>query len=452
MMGRRIALLEHCGTGNLGDDATVEAVLQQITQRWPDASVAGLSLNPADSTRRHGIPCFAIRRSVFPAEREWSSDLAGKTSDPTLKGKLKTALKKNRLAFKGVKSIRNWVIVPPARLVHEFVFLTRSLRLTRKFDTIIICGGGQLLDWGGPWAFPYTLFKWTLLAKLARSKCIFLNNGAGPLDKAASRWLVKLALRRADYVSFRDRASEAFIRRIGFRGHTQVAADCAWNLHIPEQFRRPDRRRRPNGMVIGIAPMAYCDPTRHWVSDEARYRKLIHDLTQFSVCMLRRGHQLRLFSSDVWFDSQAIADLESAIAREYPTDDPTQVVREPVADIDGFLAALSQVDCYVTCRFHGVIFSHLLNVPAIAIAPHHKVTRLMDDAGLSEYCLDISECSAGRLTAMLDRLVENRDEMKFLIRRNVANAQRVLTAQFDGLFPTKRTARDVNGTAPRHGV
>src|SRR4051794_30448643 len=67
----RIGLLAHCGTGNLGDEATVATVLQHIRSRWPEASVTGLSMDPEDSARRHGIPCFPMRQSVFPFEREW---------------------------------------------------------------------------------------------------------------------------------------------------------------------------------------------------------------------------------------------------------------------------------------------------------------------------------------------------------------------------------------------
>ena len=59
---KRIGLLEHFGTGNLGDDATVAAVLQQIRRRWPDVSITGLSLDPSDSEARHGIPCYPIRQ------------------------------------------------------------------------------------------------------------------------------------------------------------------------------------------------------------------------------------------------------------------------------------------------------------------------------------------------------------------------------------------------------
>ena len=48
----RIGLLDHLGHGNLGDDATLVAVTQQIKNRWPMSEIIGLSLNPDDTESR----------------------------------------------------------------------------------------------------------------------------------------------------------------------------------------------------------------------------------------------------------------------------------------------------------------------------------------------------------------------------------------------------------------
>jgi polysaccharide pyruvyl transferase WcaK-like protein len=92
------------------------------------------------------------------------------------------------------------------------------------------------------------------------------------------------------------------------------------------------------------------------------------------------------------------------------------------------------VDCYVTCRFHGVVFASLLNVPALALAPHPKVTTLMNDMELAKYCVSISDCDAGDLIARFDHLVANIDDVKARIRRHVTHFQSLLASQFDGLF------------------
>jgi polysaccharide pyruvyl transferase WcaK-like protein len=435
----KIALLHHCGTGNLGDDATVTTVLEQIKSRWPTASVVGLSLDPRDSERRHGIPCFAIRQSVFPFEQEWSpappAARRGRYSD-----RLKARFKKVGPLYRATKAVKNVLIVRPIQFLREIVFLGQSLILACELDLIVICGGGQLLDWGGPLAFPYTLFKWSLLAQCAGVKCIFLNNGAGPLDAALSRWFIRRALLMADYVSLRDRASGELLRKIGFPGKFKVVTDSAWGLRLPDGIAR--RRSRPRKeLVIGIAPMAYGDSSRHFIDDSPGYWRLIDNLAEFSAELLRRGHRIRLFSTDIWFDSQALADLEATIRKNDPGLSADRVTREPVADIGEFMAALARVDCYVTCRFHGVVFASILNVPTIALSPHLKVTTLMGDMGLSEYCVDIATCEAAGLTARFDRLLANRDDVKARIRRHVAQSQSLLESQFDCLFRASTEAQ-----------
>ncbi len=266
----KIGLLEHCGTGNLGDDATVEAVLQQIKARWPAASVVGLSLDPVDSEKRHGIPCVAIRQSIFPFRQEWAS-----AAHPLKRGRyldsLKARLKKTGPLFQVAKAIKNWMIVPPLRLVREIMFLVRSFSLARELDLLVICGGGQLLDWGGPWAFPYTLLKWNALAKCAGARCIFLNNGAGPLDARLSRWFVIRALAMADYVSTRDRSSAEFLRKVGFKGKISVVADSAWDLRLPDGLRMrearvQERTRNRHGADAVWRRLPSPLRRRHWLS------------------------------------------------------------------------------------------------------------------------------------------------------------------------------------------
>lgn len=62
---KRIGLLDHVGGGNLGDDTTQTAVIQNIKTRWPHAQIAGFSMSPSDSRVRHGIRSYAIRRRTW---------------------------------------------------------------------------------------------------------------------------------------------------------------------------------------------------------------------------------------------------------------------------------------------------------------------------------------------------------------------------------------------------
>src|SRR5215475_5203435 len=59
----RIALLSApIGNGNLGDEATVAAVIQNLRRRYPTATIYAFSANPDDTRKRHGISAFPITR------------------------------------------------------------------------------------------------------------------------------------------------------------------------------------------------------------------------------------------------------------------------------------------------------------------------------------------------------------------------------------------------------
>ena len=51
----KIALLHHVGGGNLGDDATLDAVAGNIKRRLPNAELVAFSMNPDDTENDTGL-------------------------------------------------------------------------------------------------------------------------------------------------------------------------------------------------------------------------------------------------------------------------------------------------------------------------------------------------------------------------------------------------------------
>src|SRR5207247_11214974 len=61
----------------------------------------------------------------------------------------------------------------------ELAFLARSYRNLPGTVLLLVAGSQQLNDyWGGPWGFPFTLFKWSLLARATGTKVAVLSPGA----------------------------------------------------------------------------------------------------------------------------------------------------------------------------------------------------------------------------------------------------------------------------------
>jgi polysaccharide pyruvyl transferase WcaK-like protein len=424
---KTIGLLDHMGGGNLGDDATQEAVIRNIRSRWPGAAIFGFSMNPDDTRSRHGIGSYPIRRKT------WALGAAATNGTAAFRSRLQAAARLHPTLFAVLRSIHTLIVKIPSAFCGELCFLARSWRVLRSFDLLVISGGGQLTEsWGGPWQFPYTIFKWIFLARLAGVKALFLNVGAGPLARPLSKYFIRAALSLADYVSFRDAKSAELIRHIGFRGDTPVFPDAVYGLD--PDCASDSATQRP--ATVGIAPMPYGRQPLYADGNPHAYDDLIRHLGVFGSQLLTDQNRITLFCSDFGVDPPSIDDLRQALqnASRRPIDGSVNVT-VPTSTGD-LLRTMSSMDYVVTCRFHGVVFAHLLNKPVIALSHHPKVTTLMADLGLSRYCLDIRTVTSDILTAAFRDLLANTAQINSQMRATHSYYQTVLARQFDSLFPT----------------
>jgi polysaccharide pyruvyl transferase WcaK-like protein len=432
----RIALLHHLGGGNLGDGGSLDAIIQNIRRRWPGAALFGLTMNPEDTERRHGIRSYAIRAETWKFGGSEPAD-----AKIPVKERLKSEVRKYPLIFRALQVINAVAIRIPLGVLQEVLFLARSFRVMGSFDLLVISGGGQLLECptgplasiGGAWRFPYTIFKWVLLAKLRRVKCIVLNVGAGPLVTPLGKSFVRGALSLAEYVSFRDEPSRALAHRIGFKGKSYVFPDSAYSLDTPLLHTGPDRRHRP---VVGLAPMAFGDPRLSPKHDPVLYDGFIRKLASFASWLLKNGYDVTLFCTDIGIDPPAIGDLQRVLASDEDIDGASGTLsRVHQWSTEELLTNMSSMDYAVVVRFHAAVLAHMMNLPFIAFDHHPKVGALMSDLGLSEYCVDIQDCDLGLFSGKFESLVNRHDEIKNRLATKAGCYRRKLAGQFDELFP-----------------
>ena len=418
---KRIALLHHTGWGNLGDDAVVSAVLSRIRERWENVQFTLLSMNPLDSERRHGLPCYPIRRHQFG----YGLDPSASQSSQAKRGWFRTWLRKTR----------NPLIRIPRGILGELAFLKKSYEFIRSFDFLIITGGGQLTERGGPLSFPYALFAWSLLAKLANVRFMLLSVGAGPLNRRLSRFLVLRTLRRAEYVSFRDQESRDLVRNLGFKGPASVCPD---NVYSFQEL--PTTAKGSTGRIVGIAPMPFPfqDQARYPQNAEEIREVLVRKMAAFASLVANMTFSLVLFGSDIRSDPPEIERLRTALLNRHGIALPEYV---PYSSISELLNRMSDMDYVVTCRLHGVMFAHLLNKPVLAISHHPKVTHLMKALDLSEYCVEMVDFDPVQLAEKFQLLVANKDTVKEKMAIKLAEYRAQSTAQFDRAFPSSVEAK-----------
>ena len=147
----RIGVFGHVGNENLGDEAIISAVIQNIKRRCPEAQIYGFTINPADTEKRHKIPAFPIRRAGnLSRSRKESPTSKGSERPPMLREQIKSKLKSLPVVWVSLKAIKkSWEIL--VGMVCELKFLVQCYRNLKGIDLLIIAGSQRLIDYvGGP--------------------------------------------------------------------------------------------------------------------------------------------------------------------------------------------------------------------------------------------------------------------------------------------------------------
>ena len=406
------------GFGNMGDAAIHESFVQNIKRRLPDARLIAFSQNPEDTRKRHGLVSYPIRWR-YPG---WNGYDLRHVTGSAVGSKLRSLLVRCRALYGLAERFRN--------LIRETTHLIRSFGVVRSLDLLIVSGGGQLCDlW---WDQPYNVFKFCVLAKLSRTPVFIVGVGADLIRARSSRFFARWTVRLANYASFRDAESQSLIRSLGVKSETHVCPDPAYGLDLRD-YEIGDSSRRRTGRV-GLNPMGFCDP-RVWPrQDAAAYNSYLDKLAHFSSWLLAQNYDLELFTSDIGVDKYAIDDLKERLLAVAGENASHRVVCRPVLDLRELLLQLSTFDFVITTKFHGVIFSHLLEKPVVALSYLPKIDYLMRRVGHQKYCLSIEDFNVRSLIEAFTSLVHESGHLRELFRETSAAYAGVLEVEFDNLL------------------
>lgn len=398
---KTICLFGHFGLGNFGNESTLQAILYNLRRRLPDADISCICTGPAATATTHNIRAMPISRMVVKA---WRPD--------------------NRVA----RVLRSVFIGMPSELYRWCDGLVRI----DGTDVLIIPGTGLVTDayslrgWG-----PYSMFKWSLIAKMRGCKLLFVSVGAGPIYGRLGRFLVKSALALADFRSYRDASSLQYLQGLGFvTTSDRVYPDLAFSLPRALILHHSNKnRRRP---VVGLGVMLYAG--RYSDKPNATtYRNYLEQLVILVSWLLTREYDVRLLIGDLC-DRPVMEEFKGLLKERLPAYDASRIVDEEVVSVEQLLSQLAETDLVVATRFHNVLLALLSNKPAVAISFHHKCASLMSAMGLSDYCLDINELKAAELIEKVCDIEKNACKLKALIGERTEQCRRALEEQYELIF------------------
>jgi polysaccharide pyruvyl transferase WcaK-like protein len=409
----KISLFGMFGVGNLGNEATLQAMLHNVRRLLPNAGVCCICAGPEAVAQNYSIPAHLIRE--FPL---------------------------SPLNSQKLRLLRKIFLSIPLELC-RWLMVARRLK---SADMLVMTGTGMLSDLGiHPLGLHYDILRWSIVAKLCRCKLMFVSVGAGPIRHPLSRFFVKVALGMANYRSFRDSFSRTYVEGLGISTRNKVYPDLAFSL--PKDLAthdRPSDSRRP---VIGVGLITNELRRDTLEKDDAIYRDYIINISVFVGWLVAHKYVVRLLIGDVEYDSRARQDLRSSLERSGLMG--PDIIDEPSQSAGELLSQLIRTDIVVASRFHNVLLALMLKKPVIAISFHEKVDSLMRAMGLTRYCHDIERIDVDALIEQLMFLEEHIESISCDLDRKTEVHRMALDEQYDAIFKGNKINKSLPQMSPR---
>jgi polysaccharide pyruvyl transferase WcaK-like protein len=421
-----VAVLGHYGQLNLGDESITAAAIGGVRSWRPDARVIAISLDPADTRERHGVDSYALRRDISRTPLEPPSDDSIPMAASPASGGLRSVLRRIPPLVMAVRALQRLGDFARA-LIREIASLPNSWRALDGVDLVIVAGSNQLLDqFGGAWGFPYTLLRWTILARLRGARVVLLSVGAGPLDGRLACQFIRWTLHLADYLSVRDEGSARKVGEIGWKAPVPVRPDLAFSFAAGSLPERSTNTSRTESLVVALNLMPVHDP-RWWPGAKPQVQKTyLAAVEGFIEYLLGRGHRVELYGTQP-ADEWIARDVINRISRGVATD---RLALAKVRSLDELTALYQRCDVIVPTRFHGILLALRFARPVIGICYYRKSRELMRDFGLERYAFDLDNVTADQLVTAFSDIIAERPRVEALARRVAAERANELAEQY----------------------
>jgi polysaccharide pyruvyl transferase WcaK-like protein len=401
----RVGLFGLLGSGNSGNDASMETVLAYLREAHPDAVVDALCGGPEVVRSSYGIdaaPVFWYQRFEERATGAPAAFL--------------------KVIGKGVDAYRtaSWV---------------------RRHDAVIVPGAGALETTlpQRAWGFPYALLVLAASGRLFRTRVALVSVGADHISKRPTRWVSNTTARLVSYRSYRDAYSRDSMRQRGIDTSSDpVCPDLVFGVPVPP-YEPGDPR------LVGVGVMAYYGGNDDRKQADQIHSRYVETMTEFTGWLVDNDYRIRLFGGDKKFDVAIAEQIQASLLASRPGLDASRVTVAAVATYPELVREMAPVGMVVATRYHNVMCALKLCKPTISVGYSRKFISLMSDMGLAEFHQFADSVDTGRLIEQFKKLEGRRAELEQrMVVRNAVNKQGLANqfATLSGLLlPGSKPAR-----------
>ncbi|MDF3139891.1 MULTISPECIES: polysaccharide pyruvyl transferase family protein [unclassified Streptomyces] len=395
----RVGVFGLLGSGNLGNDGSLEAVLGYLRAAHPEAAVDALCGGPEVVAARYGIPATRLH---------W------------YRGEYRTASRAGAIVGKGL-----------GKLVDVF----RTAAWVRRHDVVIVPGMGVLEATLPlrPWGFPYSLFLLCASGRLFGTRVALVSVGAAEIGNRPTRALVRWSARLAAYRSYRDAQSREAMRAMGVdTARAEVYPDLAFALPTPTP--PTSTPSGPPGQVcVGVMDFHGSNDDR--ARAEEIHRRYLDGTTRFVRALVEEGRPVRLLTGDAC-DASVVAAILDAV-------NSPLVTAAEAASLADLMKETAAADTVVAIRYHNLICALKAGTPTLALSYAAKSDALMDRMGLGAYCHPAREVDADRLLEQFRELEKRSAQLRQTLTERNQTAARQLGHQFTALTAALFPATDL---------
>ncbi len=339
MENKSILMSGYFGFDNSGDDAILKAIVKDLREINKDIDIVVLSNNPAKT------------EVMYPVKGVDRFNL-----------------------FQVINAIRN--------------------------TSILISGGGSLLqDVTSNRSLWYYLAVMSI-AKLYRKPVMVYSNGIGPIDKGINRKLTKMVLNWVDIITLRDEGSRKYIETIGVRNKkTYVTADPVFTLEpVDEDIVLNILEKegiQSSGNLIGIS-------LREWKRAEGldvKMAKVIDEIIRRykTKVLLIPMH----YPEDLEFCEGVMSFLE---------EEGAYILKDKYS-VEEIMGIISQLDIIVAMRLHSLIYAATQSIPMVGLVYDPKISGILESIGM-KYMTNVEDLDIEKLLSDIDYVWNNQKEIR----------------------------------------
>ncbi len=341
-----------------------------------------------------------------------------------------------------------WLLKPiyraARRVYRELRHCAGAYRFLRTQDLLIVSGGGQLdEEWGGPWGHPFALFKWAVLARIARVPFAIASVGACKITSTTSRFFLSLALRMAQYRSYRDQTSRTVAARLMPRTTgDSIVPDMAFSLPSSELPPPAEIGSISGGRtVVAISPIAFAKPGSWPSPNRDLYDRYLLQMTHVVGRLLERGYFLVIVCSSLGDDEGVIPELLERLDDRSREMAARQLHIPRIKTWKDLVASLRDADFLIASRLHSAILGFLTQTPTVAVSFDPKVDWVMEDLGQTDYLLPIRDFTSEDVIEALRRIKLRRSFVVGQIQSYQLDMLSTSARQYDALIELAAASR-----------